>query len=436
MLFSFQQLLFYVRKLRSCVYREDPAAKSRFHYAWVILAACCLMQSAILGVVQNGRGVFYNAVCNDLGLEISAFTLYSLFHGTGSFLCMPFSVRFFNRVHPRIALAAAVSLFCGTTALMGSASTLPAFWILGFLQGAGGSLLIFFISPLLISNWFKKNYGMAMGLSAAFSGLAGVVINPLLSAVIESAGWRTGYRVQGLLAFALAMPAVLLIRSRRPEDVGLTRFGEEEAPAGEKPAENDSAKAAADDENAPLSARDKRVLIWVLLFTLLVSITNAYNQHFAKYAVTIGLTPAIGAALVSCAMAGNIASKFGIGALNDRIGTPKTLILSAITMGLGFAGMIVGAGNFLLYPASVLAGICMPLCSMCIAMLARHLYSPAVYRRVYPKITMLLTMASSGAITVVSLMYEAWYSYLPVFLIGIGISVASAVCIIAAGRQK
>ena len=420
--------------------REDPAAKSRFHYAWVILAACCLMQSAILGVVQNGRGVFYNAVCNDLGLEISAFTLYSLFHGIGSFLCMPFSVRFFNRVHPRIALTAAVTLFCGTTAFMGSVSTLPAFWTLGFLQGAGGSLLIFFISPLLISNWFKKSYGMAMGLSAAFSGLAGVVINPLLSAVIESAGWRTGYRVQGFLAFALAMPAVLLIRSRQPEDVGLTRFGEEEeASAEEKSAENDKAEAAAEpaaDENAPLSGRDKRVLVWVLLFTLLVSITNAYNQHFAKYAVTIGLTPAVGAALVSCAMAGNIGSKFGIGALNDRIGTPKTLILSSFAMGLGFAGMIVGAGNFLLYPASVLAGICMPLCSMCIAMLARHLYSPAVYRRVYPKITMLLTMASSGAITVVSLMYEAWYSYLPVFLIGIGISAASAVCIIAADRQK
>ena len=49
---------------------------------------------------------------------------------------------------------------------------------------------------------------------------------------------------------------------------------------------------------------------------------------------------------------------------------------------------------------------------------------------------MLLTMASSGAITVVSLMYEAWYSYLPVLLIGIGISRASALCIIAADRQK
>ena len=432
---------------------EEKTTAPRLHYAWVILAASCLMSSAILGVVQNGRGVFYNAVCNDLGLEISAFTLYSLFHGIGSFLCMPFSVRFFNRVHPRIALTAAVTLFCGATALMGSVSTLSAFWILGFLQGAGGSLLVFFICPLLISNWFQKHYGMAMGLSAAFSGLAGVVINPLLSAVIESAGWRTGYRVQGLLAFGLAMAAVLLIRGRRPEDVGLTRLGAEEEPEsgeGEKPesstTEKPEAGSAAEEESlnvteAPaekvrLSPRDMRVLIWVMLFTILVSITNAYNQHFAKYAVTVGLTPAIGAMLVSCGMIGNIGSKFGIGALNDRIGTPKTLILSLIAMGLGFGGMIVGAANFLLYPSAVLAGLCMPLCSMCVPMLARHLYSPEVYGRVYPKITMVLTMASSGAITVVSLMYEIWYSYIPVFLIGIAISAVCAVCIIAADRQK
>ena len=409
---------------------NEAKAPARFHYAWVILAASCLMSSAILGVVQNGRGVFYHAVCTDLGIETSAFTLYSLFHGIGSFLCMPFAVRFFNRVHPRIALAAAVTLFCGTTALMGSVSTLPAFWTLGFLQGAGGSLLIFFICPLLISNWFQKHYGMAMGISAAFSGLAGVLINPLLSGVIESAGWRTGYRVQGLLAFVLAMTAVLLIRSRRPEDVGLTRLGAEEEPEG-SPAAGEAA-----EEEAPVSARDRRILIWVMLFTVLVSVTNAYNQHFAKYAVTIGLSPAVGAMLVSCGMVGNIGSKFGIGALNDRIGTPKTLLLSLLAMGLGFGGMIVGAANFLLYPSAVLAGICMPLCSMCVPMLARHCYSPTVYRRVYPKVTMVLTLVSSGAITAVSLLYEIWYSYLPVLLIGIAITAACAVCIIAAERQK
>lgn len=102
--------------------------KGKIHYAWFILAACCLLQTAILGIVQNCRGIFYDPVCSDLGLETSAFTLYSLFHGAASFLSMPLTTRFLDRVHPRIALLVTLTLFCGSTALMGSVSTLPAFY--------------------------------------------------------------------------------------------------------------------------------------------------------------------------------------------------------------------------------------------------------------------------------------------------------------------
>ncbi len=409
---------------------SESSSRPRFHYAWVILAACCLMQSAITGVVQNGRGIFYDPVCTELKLEISAFTLYSLFHGIGSFLCLPLTVRFFNRVHPRISLTAAAAVFCGTTALMGSFSTLPAFYLLGFLQGVGGSLLVFFVCPLLINNWFQAHYGFAMGLYAAFSGLAGVVVNPLLSAVIESSGWRNGYRVQGLLAFALALPAALLIRSRQPEEVGLTRLGAAEPAKGTR---NDTDEAAA---AAPATVLEKKILVWVLIFTLFSSVVNAYCQHIAKYAVTIHLAPAVGALLVSCSMAGNIASKFGIGALNDKIGAKKALLTGALAVILGFAGMILFAGSFLLYPAAVLSGVCMPLCSLCVPMLAKHLYPPARYRKFYPKVTMLTTLASSAGITVLSLLYEIWYSYVPVFLLGIAFSAVCAVSVIASDRLK
>ena len=117
-------------------------------------------------------------------------------------------------------------------------------------------------------------------------------------------------------------------------------------------------------------------------------------------------------------------------------GSKVTAILSLLTMALGFGGMVVGASNFLLYPSAVLSGICMAICSMGVPMLARHLYSPDVYGRVYPKLTMVMTMASSGAVTVVSLLYEIRYSYAPVFLIGVALSAVCAGCVIAADRQK
>ena len=397
--------------------------KGKIHYAWFILAACCLLQTAILGIVQNCRGIFYDPVCSDLGLETSAFTLYSLFHGAASFLSMPLTTRFLDRVHPRIALFVTLTLFCGSTALMGSVSTLPAFYTLGALQGVGGSLLIFYVCPFLINNWFDKRYGFAMGFYTAFSGLAGVVVNPLLNAVIEKSGWRTGFHVQGLMAFAVALPAVLIIRSTKPETVGLARYGESGRSARTDPAA----------ETAPASPREKQLLVLAMVFTALVSLINAYAQHLAKYALSIGLTAAVGAMLMSLSMAGNIASKFVTGFLNDRIGAKKTLYVSTGSLVLAFSLILVTAPA-VLYPAAVVSGNCMTICALGVPMFAKYLYGPYRYRKFYRIITMITTLVSSAGITLVSLMAEGFGSYTPVMLIASGMAVLAAGLVFLASK--
>ena len=382
--------------------------KEKPHYAWVILIACCLLQSAFTGIVQNCRGLFYNPVCEDLGLDTSAFTLYSLFYGVTSFLSMPLMTRFFDKVHPRLSLTLASTVFCGATALLGSCSTLPAFYLAGALQGTGGSLLIFYVCPLLINNWFDRHYGFALGLYAAFSGLTGVIVNPLLNQVIERWGWRTGYLVQGLSSLAVAIPAIMLIRAARPEALGLTRLGE-------------SGASSAPDltaEQAPATSHEKIALILVLLFTTLSALINSYVQHFAKYAVSIGLSSAAGALLVSCAMVGNIATKFGTGFMNDRFGAKKAMIILTATVSTGFALMLT-AVPAILYPGAVLSGGCMTMCAMAVPFYVKYLYGPTRYRKFYRISTMASTLMSSIGIALLSLLYEIRYSYFPVLLIGI-----------------
>ena len=34
--------------------------KNRLHYAWFILAGCCILQGATLGLINNCAGVFYS----------------------------------------------------------------------------------------------------------------------------------------------------------------------------------------------------------------------------------------------------------------------------------------------------------------------------------------------------------------------------------------
>ena len=57
--------------------KENPMeTKQKFHYAWIILAGCCILQGASLGLVNNCAGVFFSPVCEDLGFEMGQLTFY------------------------------------------------------------------------------------------------------------------------------------------------------------------------------------------------------------------------------------------------------------------------------------------------------------------------------------------------------------------------
>ena len=52
--------------------------KNRLHYAWFILAGCCILQGATLGLINNCAGVFYSPICKELGFELGKLTMYRM----------------------------------------------------------------------------------------------------------------------------------------------------------------------------------------------------------------------------------------------------------------------------------------------------------------------------------------------------------------------
>ena len=50
--------------------------KNRLHYAWFILAGCCILQGATLGLINNCAGVFYSPICKELGFELGKLLLW------------------------------------------------------------------------------------------------------------------------------------------------------------------------------------------------------------------------------------------------------------------------------------------------------------------------------------------------------------------------
>lgn len=81
---------------------------------------------------------------------------------------------------------------------------------------------------------------MAVGISAAFSGLMGMMGSSALGFMIPALGWRASYGIIGAASIVLILPVSLFVLRNRPSDKGMLPYGAEELPetasaSGERP---------------------------------------------------------------------------------------------------------------------------------------------------------------------------------------------------------
>lgn len=68
---------------------------------------------------------------------------------------------------------------------------------------------------------------MAVGISAAFSGLMGMMGSSALGFMIPALGWRSSYGIIGAASIVLILPVSLFVLRNRPSDKGMLPYGAE-----------------------------------------------------------------------------------------------------------------------------------------------------------------------------------------------------------------
>ena len=366
--------------------------KGRPHRAWAMLAGCCVLQGASLGLVHNCRGVFYAPVISELGFGMGAFSFYILFFGLFSCLILPVVGRLFARVDSRLLLGGASLFFAGSVISMGFFRTLPAFYIAGAVQGLAGAFLLFFPAPLILGNWFRKKRGLAVGISSAFAGAAGMAGNPLINAVIGRFGWRIAYWSVGGAVLLLLLPVSVFLLRLRPEDVGLLPYGAEESAA---------TAAGADGVTAAEARRIPAFWLLVLASLLAANLCGLHN-HLSPLGITAGYGSAAGAWLMSASMGGNIAGKLALGHVYDRFGLEKTLLGGSAAVMAGLILLLVDSFPLRLLGA-LLYGVCMALSSVVPAVAVSSVYGARGYHELLSYVSMSATLGT--ALTTVAVGY-------------------------------
>ena len=210
----------------------------------------------------------------------------------------------------------------------------------GVLIGLLGSSATF--APLIAdtSLWFVRRRGIAVAVCASGNYLAGTVWPPVVQHFVETAGWRDTYLGLGAFSAVVMLSLAPLLRQRPPLP----------APV---------AAAAADaPPSRPFGLSPAVATVLLCVAGLACCVAMSMPQvHIVAYCGDLGYGAARGAEMLSLMLGFGIVSRLVSGAICDRIGGLRTLLLGSALQGVALLLFLPFDGLVSLYVISALFGL-------------------------------------------------------------------------------
>ncbi len=283
-------------------------------YGWRIAAACFTILFVIVGIVYYSFPVFYAPLIDEFGwsrAQVTAGFFYGIlivgpiFGISAGFLIDRFGTR---RVLVA-GLTAAGAAFLG----FGFMHSLGAYYIFYFLQTVGYVSAGPIPNQVLISQWFSRMRGRAMGIAYVGIGVGGAVAPVLAQFLVRRLGWRPAMFALCGGIFLLLMPLAAFVVKDRPSDLRLLPDGDE-AP---RPIQSGVLLTG---PRINLRATLKTRAFWMILIgsTLSIGAVGGVIQHLQLFLRDQGFVPESAARIASLLLVSSIAGRLIMGYLADR----------------------------------------------------------------------------------------------------------------------
>jgi MFS family permease len=378
---------------------------------WLLLAFCVLIQVLTIGTGTYAFAFFVLPWMQEFSAPRSelmmAMTGCAIAMAVLSALCGTL----IDRYSARLLVAAGTVVFSGglfALALAPSAAVVVAVFTLVLPFG------MIFCGPLmaqtLAARHFIERRGMALGICALGTSFGGLLVPPLVTALLEHHSWRYVMTLLGAAGLVVILPLALLLL--RPHPVAVRRQG----------------------RGAFIRLiRNPSVMLLALAYVLPSSLFIAVLYNIGAYAADLGVSQQHAGAVISVTSLLMVASKFTVGALADRVDS-RTIYFSVLALMAAAMLLIGSAGN--VYTLSIgvpllgtAVGGVMPLMGSIVARRFGHDSFGSVMG------VILAVAAMSGlAPAVVGLVRDLSGSYSYAFLGMTLLLIPAALCFLAAGR--
>ena len=332
---------------------------SGFYYGYVILALCFFNMVVMRGVTGS-FSVFYVALLEEFpwshGIGASIASLNFLVYA----LVSPLVGWAFDRLGPRLLIPLSAGLVGAGLYLSGLSNSLGDLYLAyGVVAAIGQAGLGFVSHSALISYWFVRRRGTAIGIATMGQGLGAFLLIPLSQIFISALGWRAAFVDLAAVIILTIVPANAIFLRGRPADIGQLPDGGSVAAAART--EPERTKGVGPREWSLRSALGSFPFWSITLghLALGAGLFMIYT-HLVAHLARQGLDKLVAAFIVGFIGSMRIGGTLFWGFVSDRLGRGMAYRIALLITLVGIASLIaIGPGSplWFVYGAAIVYGI-------------------------------------------------------------------------------
>ena len=411
-------------KLATADGTADTGTRGQSGGAFVIATAFAALFS-VVGLALYGLPLYYDFMVREFGWSrtmvtsgnaISKLVVGPLFGFAAGWIV--------DRFGPRRLMMAGILMAGGALVGLGFTSAAWAFYFFYFFNAlgyvCGGPLPC----QVLVSRWFDRTRGRAMGIAYLGIGIGGAAV-PLLSHwLTDLFGWRGSLQAVGVLIVLIALPMAFFVR---------------EAPVDARTGEAAGPRKPRDSERVAL-----RTILGMPAFYLLalgsmcsIAAVGGTNQHLKLFlSLDRGYSQGDAAQVISLVLAVSIAGRLLMGWLADRIPRKRVMLIIYLLVAGTIPLLLVRTSTWSMYAFAVIFGLGLGGEYLIIPLMAGELFGIGVLGRVMGIVLTADGVAEATAPMLVGTFRDRFGSYDVGFLVLVGAALIGAAAIALLPQRK
>jgi MFS family permease len=404
--------------------------KSKVFYGWIVLIGLFVIYAITNGVILNTLPLFYPELIKEYGWTQDQVTRPAQLLFLLVAIFSPLIGNFMDRLNvKRMMLAGGVMILIGFV-LFSRIQSINMLLMAYFIFAIGITLAGIIPSMKIVTNWFVKSRGLAVGILLVGSSLGGALFNPIAGIFIASQGWRTALLSMGMIASVLIFVPLIVAVVTHPDLKSLLPDGNQQESEGSK---------GVNQISLGYSDVFKSGVFYLMLFitgSMWFCIVGII-QHQVLFIKDLNSTVSP-ASLLSVFFVFSVFGKVIFGKLSDKYPKKSIMFLAVCNLALGALILTIIKSNpdTLLWVYAIVFGVGFSGTFTMIQLLIAEYYHGPSYGKILGLFTMIDTLAGVFGIMTLGKMRTNLGSYDQSFIVLLILSVVSAVCVLLLPKKE